>query len=103
MHLGGKDWAEIGIEPVGSYAIKDEVDGRGIGDVRLRHEARTTSEEATDASTTVNDHRTGVALFREATRFGVEREDGPFFGGLGLAVVGVVAGVGAYVISTANG
>jgi len=81
MRQGGEDRVDVGLAESFVVHALEEADGRGVGDVRGRRSASTAGEEAVD-----ND-RTRVALGREGAGLGVEREDGPFFGGLGFVTV----------------
>ncbi len=104
MRLGGEDRVDVGlVESVVLHALEEEANGRGISDVQGRRGASTAGEETTDTSEAVDDDRTRVALFREGAGLGVEREDSPFFGGLGFVIVVVDTGVGANVVGTADG
>ncbi len=67
MHLGGEDRVDVGLaESFVMHSLEEEVDGRGVGDVRGRRGTSTAGEEA------VNDDRTRVAPVREGAGLGVE-------------------------------
>jgi hypothetical protein len=104
MHLGVEDCVNVGlVESVFLHALEEEADGCGVGDVRGRCHASTAGEEADDASSAVHDDRTRVNLVREGARLGVERKDGPFFGGLSIVIVELVTGIGENIVGTAGG
>ena len=103
MCIGGEDRVDVGLtESFVVHAPEEEVDGRGVGDIRGRCSASTTSEEAPDASKAVDNDRTRVASLREGARLIVERKNRPFFRDLRFAIKGV-PGVAKYIVRTADG